>query len=146
MLLSCPENTESFGLSPPFVEATIASWLSTNAESIYGETAEQYTNFFNAGRRLVGGNTVAGGASDIDIGSEEVQGAAMAAYIEISKQMNSLTPPTLAKIESASKQVVAGVKYDLVIALSNGSRHHIVIVDTPWLTPRWSLMTHEVLP
>jgi hypothetical protein len=122
-----------------------AAWLTPRYEILELDgvdmLASSATTASSPGRRLA----MAGASSGIAIDSPEVKEAAMFAFQQLSMQMNSLTPPTFSKVLKASKQVVAGMKYDLEIELSDASKHHVVVVDTPWLTPRFSLVTHEVL-
>jgi len=39
---------------------------------------------------------------------------------------------------------VAGVKYSLVVTVTDGQDHYIEVLDQPWRTPRYALLAHEV--
>ena len=41
--------------------------------------------------------------------------------------------------------MVAGIKYTLTLAMSDGTQHRVEVVDQPWMTPRYRLVAHEVL-
>ena len=38
----------------------------------------------------------------------------------------------------------AGVKYSLVVTVTDGQDHYIEVLDQPWRTPRYALLAHEV--
>jgi len=91
------------------------------------------------------GRQLAGGVQQTALDKPEIVAAAKQAVALVSRSSNSLTPPTLKRIVSATSQVVAGIKYVLTLEMTDGSQHHVELVDTPWLTPRWSLVKHDVL-
>lgn len=94
----------------------------------------------DAGRKLVGGATP---VSDLD--SEELRAAAKEAHQLIMQGSNALHPPALKRIVSATSQVVAGTKWVIVFETEDGSQHRVGLVDAPWLTPRYTVVKHEVL-
>merc|ERR1719421_2700738 len=86
-----------------------------------------------------------GGHSEADVESAEVKLAAKAGFARILAMTNSLTPPSLVRIVSATKQVVAGMKYTLVLELSDGSAHRVVVLDQAWKEQRHTVLEHTVL-
>ena len=42
------------------------------------------------------------------------------------------------------RQVVAGIKYTLVMGLSDGTEHTLSIVDQPWMDTRYSMISDEL--
>ena len=38
----------------------------------------------------------------------------------------------------------AGVKYSLVVTVSDGQDHYVEVLDQAWRTPRYALLAHEV--
>lgn len=84
-----------------------------------------------------------GGSSAIALDDEGLLSAAKFSMGRIAADSNSLTPPTLSRIVSASKQVVAGIKYTIEVELSDATHRRVEIVDTPWMTPRYNVISHE---
>jgi len=84
-----------------------------------------------------------GGSSDVALDDEGVVAAAKFATTYIQARSNGLTTPALSGIVSASKQVVAGIKYTLGLRMSDGHVHRIEVVDMPWLTPRYKVVLFE---
>ena len=117
-----------------------AAWLKPRYELLELDGVDMVAS---SGRRLAG--ALVGGVADVAVEAPEVLEAAKFGFGRVASMMNSLTPPTLSRVAKASKQVVAGIKYDLELELSDGSHHRVVVVDAPWQTPRFSLVTHEVL-
>jgi len=91
-------------------------------------------------RQLVGALTPA----EVD---DEANAAAKFATGEIMKMSNELYPASLSKVISVKKQVVAGIKYVLVLEMTDGKQHRIAVVDQAWMTPRYTIIanSHEVL-
>ena len=96
------------------------------------------------GRRKLqfGSRTLVGGHHQADLDSPEVLTAAKEGLVLILRESNSLTPPTLSRIVSATTQVVAGTKYSLELELSDGTHHKVVLLDQPWMTPRYQVLEH----
>ena len=46
---------------------------------------------------------------------------------------------------SGVPQVVAGMKYTLDMIMSDGSEHHVVIIDQAWMTPRYTLLSDDIV-
>ena len=93
----------------------------------------------------LGGRVMAGGSSAADIDAPEVSAAAKFAVKTMMERSNSLTPATLARVVSATQQVVAGMKYTLDMIMSDGSEHHVVIIDQAWMTPRYTLLSDDIV-
>lgn len=94
----------------------------------------------------VEGRGLLGGERDANLDSEEILSAAKAGLTEAFKASNSLSaPPTLKKVLSASQQVVAGIKYSLEVQMSDGSRHRLEVLDQAWMSPRYTLLRHQVM-
>ena len=91
------------------------------------------------GRKLVGGS------SDADLESEALGAAAKWAHSAIMSSSNAIHPPAIKRIVSATHQVVAGTKWNIVLETVDGAQHRIELVDAPWLTPRYTLIKHDVL-
>ena len=92
-----------------------------------------------------GAGHVVGGQHQADIESPEVAAAAKHGLVMILRESNSLTPPTLKRIVSATSQVVAGIKYTLELELSDATRHRVTVVDQAWMNPRYNILEHTIL-
>lgn len=82
---------------------------------------------------------VPGGISKADV-DEAILGAARFCVDSMNAQSNSLTPPTMSRVVSATKQVVAGIKYRIKVEMSDGHQHEFDIVEQAWMTPRYNLL------
>merc|ERR1719240_111346 len=82
-------------------------------------------------RRMLqfGTRTLVGGQHQADVTSPEITAAAKQGLVMILRESNSLSPPTLSRIVSATTQVVAGVKYTLELELSDGTHHKVVLLN-----------------
>jgi len=91
-------------------------------------------------RELVGGGIEACPLDDVDMLRAAKEGVRI-----VQASSNSLDVLSVVQILRATKQVVAGVKYTITLELSDSALHRIEIVDTPWLTPRFSMLEHRVM-
>jgi len=96
-------------------------------------------------RRQLQFGGVAGGVSDASLDSPELLAAAKFGVKMMMERSNSLTPATLSRVISAQQQVVAGIKYTIVLAMSDGSQHRLQILDQAWMTPRYTMMSDDIL-
>lgn len=95
-----------------------------------------------SGRRL---QFVAGGNSPADLDDADLQSAAKFATMMMARSSNSLTPPALDRVVSAQRQVVAGTKWTIVLAMNDGTRHSVQVLDQAWMTPRFTLISDDLL-
>lgn len=123
--------------SKPLLGADPATW--TPKEPLLGQDPKTWGP--NVRKLQLG---LMGGVSDADINSKEVMLAAKACVQWMLRATNSLDPPTFKRVVSASKQVVAGIKYILEIEMTDGSHHVFEIVDQPWVdeSSRYTVASH----
>ena len=130
--------------------------------------------------QLGGGRGMAGGSSDIAVDDADMLHAAKAGVEAMMLRSNSLSPPHMERIISATRQVrrrqsrspstdgehmrrcplpplvlltpavgrapqvVAGIKYTIHMAMSDGTTHVLEVVDAPWMTPRYNLVSDNI--
>lgn len=85
---------------------------------------------------------LAGGIRNAEV-DEDVLAAASYFIESMNRASNSLTPATLGRVVSVKKQVVAGIKYHIVVEMSDGHQHEFEIVDQAWMTPRYSIVSSK---
>ena len=89
---------------------------------------------------------IVGGSSALPVDDPRLAEVANFALADIKKELGAAAEAiSVARIVSATSQVVAGTKFDFVMELSNGMRHRVQVVDTPWLTPRLQLVSRNAL-
>merc|ERR1711865_807941 len=111
----------------------------------------------------LGGGNVVGGASSVDTNDVDMNAALDAGMLALNAQSNSLYLHQLVRVVSATKQVVAGLKYTIRIEMGTSECfktvesssldecpvagdteiHSLVVSDQPWLSPRFQLLSHN---
>ena len=94
--------------------------------------------------RSLAGNMV-GAPRDVSIDDPDVLAATKFAVATLMERSNSLTPANLIRIKSAQTQVVAGIKYTLHLVMSDSSEHRLQIVDQAWMTPRYTMLSDDLV-
>ena len=110
----------------------------------------------------LGGGNVVGGASSVDANDVDMLAALDAGMLALNAQSNSLYLHQRVRVVSATKQVVAGLKYTIQIEMGTSEClktvesssldecpvagdieiHSLVVSDQPWLSPRFQLLSH----
>jgi hypothetical protein len=70
-----------------------------------------------------------GGMHEIDVNNEDVIKIAQFAVSALQGQSNSMAPLRLSRVIEAKSQVVAGVKYELLIEVNLGDKPHVEHVE-----------------
>jgi hypothetical protein len=87
-----------------------------------------------------------GGFSTISTNDAGVQEAAKFAIQELNRRSNSMYTQTLAGVKSAKQQVVAGINYELILAVGgspNGNARDVKVRIWKKLDGSYSLVSHE---
>merc|ERR1712028_103833 len=113
----------------------------------------------------LGGGNVVGGASSVDTNDVDMNAALDAGMLALNAQSNSLYLHQLVRVVSATKQVVAGLKYTIQIEMGTSECfktvesssldecpvagdteiHSLVVSDQPWLSPRFQLLSSALV-
>jgi len=76
-----------------------------------------------------GGKAMLGGTKDVSVDDPEVKKAAEFAVQQLAGQSNSLVPPKLKEVVSASSKVESGTVYSLKLKMQHGTAESIAHVD-----------------
>ena len=114
----------------------------------------------------LGGGNVVGGASSVDVNDVDLLAALDAGMLALNAQSNSLYLYQRVRVVSATKQVVAGLKYTIQIEMGtseclktvesssldecpiaggNTAVTELVVIDQAWMAPRYSLVSSALV-
>jgi len=128
-----------------FGSSTIATWLEQKALELYGETVEEYNSEYAVESEGNRRKLTAGAGTPVNVTDPEVVAAARAGmeFVVREKQTNGENALLMIlSVRRGTQQIVAGVKYSLVVAVSDGQDHYIEVLDQAWRTPRYALLAH----
>merc|ERR1711865_561908 len=114
----------------------------------------------------LGGGNVVGGASSVDTNDVDMNAALDAGMLALNAQSNSMYLHQALRVVSATKQVVAGLKYTIQIEMgtseclktvedssldacpvnSDTEIHSLVVIEQAWMDPRYQLTSHITVP
>merc|ERR1711865_99204 len=113
----------------------------------------------------LGGGNVVGGASSVDTNDVDMNAALDAGMLALNAQSNSLYLHQLVRVVSATKQLVAGLKYTIQIEMGtsecfktvesssldecpvagNTAVTELVVIDQAWMAPRYTLLSSALV-
>jgi len=128
-----------------FGSGTIATWLEQKALELYGETVEEYNSEYAVESEGNRRKLTSGAGTPVNVTDPEVVAAARAGmeFVVREKQTNGENAfLMILSVRRGTQQIVAGVKYSLVVAVSDGQDHYIEVLDQAWRTPRYALLAH----
>jgi len=127
-------------------------------------TCRRWSGFVALAFILIGAygqSAAAGSWRDLETSDDGAISAARGALALLNAQSNSAAPLEMVELVSARSQVVAGMKYELVLdaglsscandgaehtleacPVDSPARYTIVVVDQAWQTPRYTLVSH----